>query len=68
MLFVTSAPIQVEILEDRKVIILTNNKIMFSHLDFIEEYLSMPLITVRPRKMCYESDVMQVMVVSDTTL
>ena len=36
MLFVGSAPVQVEVLADRKVIVLTNNKIMFSHLDFIE--------------------------------
>lgn len=36
MLFVSTTPVQTYIFEDRKVIILTNNKIMFSHLDFIE--------------------------------
>ena len=41
---------------------------MFSHLDFIEQYLAMPLITTRPKKMCYESSVMQTIVVSETTV
>ncbi len=53
MLFVSNNPVQVEILEDRKVIILAQNKIMFTQLDFIEEYLAMPLITLNPKKMYY---------------
>jgi hypothetical protein len=68
MLFVSNTPIQVEIQEDRKVLALTNNKIIFSHLDFIEEYLAMPLITTRPLRMYYESSVMQTLVVSDSTV
>lgn len=68
MLFISSAPVQVEIQEDRRVIILMHNKIMFSHLDFIEEYLAIPLITPNPKKMYYEPSVMQVMVVSESTL
>lgn len=45
MLYVGDIPIQVQIKQDHKVIILLNNKIMFTHLDFIEEYLSMNLVT-----------------------
>jgi hypothetical protein len=33
MIFLSNVPVQTQILEDRKVVILTNTKIMFSHLD-----------------------------------
>ena len=48
MLFVANPPVKVQIEKDRRIIVLTQNKIMFTHLDFIEEYLAMPLISPNP--------------------
>lgn len=68
MLFVSSAPIQTQILEDGKVIVLTTAKIMFTQLEFFEEYLVMPLITKQPTRMYHEPSIMQTVVVSNTTV
>ena len=68
MLFVSNTPVQTEILEDRRVIVLTNTKIMFTHLEFFEEYLAMSLITRQPKRMYHETSIMQTMVVSHTTV
>ena len=35
MLFIPQQPIKVKVTEDKKIIILTKNKIMFTNLDFI---------------------------------
>lgn len=68
MLFVSKPPVAVYVEEDQKIIMLTSNKLIFSHLDFIEEYLSMPLIGNTPKAFYHAPAVSQTLVRTETTL
>lgn len=59
---------KVELMEDRRIILLTGNKILFSHLDFIEEYLSMPLVGANPKNFIHPTESLQTLVQTETTI
>ena len=44
MLFVPYQPIKVQVTDQKKIIVLTKTKIIFTTFDHIDEFLSMPLV------------------------
>ncbi len=58
MLFIAQQPVKVKVTDDKKIIILTKTKIMFTNLDFIEEFLSMPIVGGEPENFYYAPQTM----------
>lgn len=68
MIYVGNQVIKVQILEDLKIIILTPRRLIFSHLKFIEEFISIPTLSPTPQNFYYSPETLQTLVQSPTTL
>ena len=53
MLFVSNQPVKVQVTDQKKIVILTKTKIMFTTFDYIDEFLSMPLVGSEPKTFHY---------------
>lgn len=68
MIYLSDPAVKAQILDDMKIIIMTNEKLLFTHADFIEEFITIPLVTCHPRDFYHHHDSMQTLVQSESTL
>ncbi len=68
MLFVSNRPTNILLTEDRKILVLTKYKILFTTLDFIQEYLSASLAYHEPIALEYSKQLSQVLVLTPNSI
>ena len=64
MIYLSNPAVKAEILDDMKIIIMTNEKLLFTYVDFIEEFITIPLITCHPINFYHHQPSMQTLVQS----
>ena len=68
MVYFSTPPVKIDLYEDHRLIILTRNKIMFSSLDSVEDYLTLPIIGNNPKTFYHAADCQQTLIHTQSTI